>query len=90
MTNPQYLVNISWYPNRATGQTAVNIGGVTSSVPSYTGNYFIATMPEVRLGSYGESISSTGSTYGDALTNLLALAASASNTGLPPINNTRN
>jgi len=84
MTNPQYLVNISWYPVRATGQAAVYYGGVTSSVPTYSGGYYIASMPELR------GISSTGSTYADALNNLLLVAsASLYDGGYPPINNTR-
>jgi len=77
MTNPQYLVNISWYPSRASGQVAVNYGGVTSSVPTYSGGYFVSSMPEVRL-------SATGSTYVNALNNLLVIAASASDPGYLP------
>jgi len=78
MTNRRYLVNISWYPSTASGQVAVNYGGVTSSVPTYSGGYFVSAMPEVRL-------SATGSTYTEALNNLL-LAASAStyDGGYPP------
>jgi hypothetical protein len=84
MVDPKYLVNISWNPARATGQQLVNIAGVTQSVPSYTEGYFIASMPELK-------ISATGTSYPDALDNLLLVATSSSTIypGTPPLNNTR-
>jgi hypothetical protein len=82
MKNNKYLVNISWTAPYRTGMTAVSISGVTHSLPIYSGGYYIATMPEVR-------ISATGSTYESALNNLLIIASSSVNPGYLPINNTR-
>jgi hypothetical protein len=82
MLNPKYLVNISHVPNRANGQQLVNIGGVTQSVPTYSGEYFIASMPEIR-------ISATGSGYVDALNNLLIIASASSDNANGPLSNTR-
>jgi len=70
MTNPKYLVNISWYPG-STGQTLSNVGGVTQSMITHTDGYFVSAMHEVK-------IYASGSSYNEALNNLL-IAASASN-----------
>jgi hypothetical protein len=80
MDNPKYLINISFVPMAPNGQQLVGISGVTYSMPTYSGEYFIASMPEVR-------ISATGSSYTTALANLL-LIATASTTygpGHPPL-----
>lgn len=82
MTNPKYLINISWSMPYVSGMTAVSISGVTQSLPTYSGGYYIATMPEVR-------ISATGSTYETALSNLLIIASASSETGYPPLNTIR-
>lgn len=82
MTNPKYLVNISHVPSRANGQQLVNISGVTQSVPTYSSEYFIASMPEIR-------ISATGSGYVDALNNLLVVASASSDNAIGPLSNTR-
>lgn len=80
MENPKYLVNIYYQPLKASGQQLTSISGVTYSMPTYSGDYFIATMPEV-------SIIATGSSYGDALSNLLliATASSTEGPGHPPL-----
>ncbi len=78
MTNPKYHVNISHVPSRANGQIAVSISGVTQSVPTYSGEYFVASMPEVK-------VSATGSSYSDALTNLLAAVAPVADPGNGPL-----
>ena len=79
MDNPKYAINISYYPNSAIGQTLSNINGVTQSTWLYGGgDYFISSMPEA-------GISSTGSSYAGALTNLLAIAT-ASTTPAPSNN----
>jgi hypothetical protein len=82
MVNPKYLINISYAPSHVTGQQLVNIGGVTQSMPTYGPSYFIAGMPEVKL-------SATGSTYEDALDNLLIVVNAAPNTGNEPLGNIR-
>ena len=70
MDNPKYVVNISYQPKYVNGWQDVSISGVTHSTIKYDGDYFIASMLEV-------SLSATGSSYADALTNLLALTVSA-------------
>ena len=67
----RYLVNISHQPSYAIGQELVNIAGVTQSIPTYSNPFYIASMPEIK-------ISATGSSYTEALDNLLVIAASAS------------
>ena len=68
MENPRYYVNIAYVPNRLIGMTAVGINGVTQSIPYHGGgDFFQASMPEVRL-------YATGSTYADALDNLITLS----------------
>jgi hypothetical protein len=80
MDNPKYLINISFVPMRPVGQQLVGISGVTYSMPTYSGEYFVASMPEVR-------ISATGPSYTTALANLLiiATASSTQGPGLPPL-----
>ena len=69
MENPRYYVNIAYVPDTLIGMTAVSINGTTQSIPYHGGgNYFQASMPEVRL-------YATGSTYVDALNNLITLTA---------------
>lgn len=71
----RYLVNISHQPAYAKGQELVNIGGVTQSIPTYTDTFYVASMPEIK-------IAATGSSYEEALDNLL-IAASASSGNEP-------
>lgn len=71
MDYPKYQVNISYYPSRVSGQQLVNIAGVTQSMPTYQGGYYVAAMPEIK-------ISATGSNYTTALTNLLNIATASS------------
>jgi|688.fasta_scaffold345339_2 hypothetical protein len=84
MQNPKYLVNISHQPSRANGQQLMYINGVTSSFPSYSSEYFLASMPELK-------IAATGSTYQTALQNLLNIATASTffDSGNGPLNSTR-
>ncbi len=83
MTDPKYLINISYNPAHVNGQQEVSIGpGITASMPTYATASFVATMPEVK-------ISATGSTYEEALDNLLIVAATVPQPVNPPLNNTR-
>jgi hypothetical protein len=75
MDYPKFLVNISYVSPYPSGQRLINVNGVTSSINTYSGGYYIANMPNL-------SISATGSTYETSLSNLL-LAATSSNTGSP-------
>jgi hypothetical protein len=80
MQNPKYLVNIYYQPLQMTGQEKVSISGTTYSLPTYSGNYFVASMPEVK-------IVATGSSYNTALTNLLNIATASTTDypGYPPL-----
>lgn len=80
MDNPKYLINISVVPARPNGQQLVSISGVTYSMPTYSGEFFVASMPEVR-------ISATGSSYTQSLANLLliATASTTQSPGHPPL-----
>jgi hypothetical protein len=71
----RYLVNISHQPSYAKGQELVNISGVTQSIPTYSDPFYVASMPEIK-------IAATGSSYEEALDNLL-IAASASSGNEP-------
>ncbi len=77
MTNPTYQVHISYVAPKTTGVTPVSISGVTYSVPTQSGEYFVASMDYLN-------ISATGSDYRAALNNLLAIAT-ASTTPSPGV-----
>jgi hypothetical protein len=77
----KYYINVSYVPARVNGQQLVNIGGVTQSMPTYSGEYWVASMPEIRL-------TATGSSQTDAFTNLLVVAT-GSNPGTEPLSNVR-
>ena len=77
MTNPQYLVNISYVPmyrNGSVGVYATQSDGsslLVSQTNNYTGGYYAASMPEVK-------IYATGSSYVTALNNLMIIATASS------------
>lgn len=79
MTNPHYQVNISYvptYPNGVTGTystTTINgytYSALTSQSITYSGGWFVASMPEIK-------ISATGSSYTTALNNLMVIATAS-------------
>ena len=86
MTNPQFLVNIAYVPmyrNGSVGVYATQSDGSSLLVSQsivYSGGYFQASMPEIR-------IYATGSSYATALNNLMiiATASSTSDNGLRPL-----
>jgi hypothetical protein len=84
MDNPKYFVTISNVPSRPNGQQNVFLNGVTQSMHTYSGEYFLASMPELR-------ITATGSSYTTALDNLLliATASTTTNNGFPPLTDTK-
>ena len=82
MVNPTYLINIYYQNSVVNGQQLVNIGGTTQSVPSYSSSYFIASMPEVLL-------YATGSSYTNALSNLLIMASASPDPTNPPLSDKR-
>lgn len=82
MTDPKYTVNIFFEPSRINGQQPINIGGVTQSCPTYSDSYFVAYMPEIK-------VSATGSSYANALSNLLTAVSSVTNPGNGPLSNIR-
>lgn len=71
MDYPKYIVTISYSPNRPVSQQAISLNGTTQSVPVYSGEWYIASMPELK-------ISATGSDYTKALSNLLTIATASS------------
>lgn len=74
MTSPKYTVNIFYQRPMINGQQLVWIGtasGSTQSIPTYSSEYFVASMPEA-------SLAATGSSYETALSNLLILATASS------------
>lgn len=71
MDYPKYQVTISYSPNRPVSQQAIFLNGATQSFPVYSGEWYIASMPELK-------ISATGSDYSTALTNLLNIATASS------------
>lgn len=82
MTNPRYSVSIYYQTKSVNGQQLVSSGGVTYSIPTYSPEYFVASMPQIGLWA-------TGSTYQTALSNLLILAT-ASETPVDPPLDTKN
>jgi hypothetical protein len=76
MNYPKYNVNISYVPSVRSGMQFAQIAGETQSVPTYSSDYYVASMPEIKL-------SASGSTYNQALTNLINLATASSY--LPPV-----
>ena len=81
MTNPKYTVNIYYsspYRSGSIGATGAN--GLWETTPLYSGGYFVASMPEVR-------ISATGSTYADALTALLVVSTTTPDATQGPLKN---
>lgn len=85
MTNPQYQVTISYLPTYRSGRTGVyatqsdGSSLLISSSDVYSGGYFIALMPELK-------ISATGSSHTTALSALMAIATASTTygNGLPP------
>jgi hypothetical protein len=75
MDYPKYLVNISYVSPYPSGQREINVNGATTSINTYSGGYYVASMPKL-------SLSATGSTYETSLSSLL-LAATSSNNGDP-------
>ncbi len=70
MNNPKYNVNITYIPAATNGVINVSSGGVTYSVNTVAGSYYLATMAYAN-------ISATGSDYRSALNNLLILATAS-------------
>ena len=86
MTNPQYLVNISYVPTYRSGSVGIyatqsdGSSLLVSQSIVYKGGYYAASMPEVK-------IYATGSSYASALNNLMVIATASStpDNGLKPI-----
>jgi hypothetical protein len=74
MTNPKYQVNIYYVPMYKSGVTS------TPGVDLYSGGYFQANMPEIK-------IYATGSSHTTALAALMLIATASTtyDNGLPPL-----
>ena len=83
MTDPKYFINISYVPSQVNGSQLQFLSGATVSLPTYSVDYFRASMPEVN-------ITATGSSYTEALDNLLLIATSSTvDNGQNPLSNKR-
>lgn len=51
----KYLVNVSYVPPHFNGQQEVSVNGVTFSIPTYSGEYWVASAPELKLSATGSS-----------------------------------
>lgn len=81
MTNPKYTVNIYYSSPYRSGSTGtMSASGLYETLPVYSGGWFVASMPEVR-------ISATGSTYADALTALLVVSTTTPDAAQGPLKN---
>jgi hypothetical protein len=78
----KYNVNITYVPSVVSGRQEVSISGVTQSMISYSSEYYVASMPEVK-------ISATGSSYQTALSNLLTVAGNTTDPGNGPLSSVR-
>ena len=78
----KYNVNITYIPSAVSGRQEVSISGVTQSMISYSSEYYVASMPEVK-------ISATGSSYQTALSNLLTVASNTTDPGNGPLSSVR-
>lgn len=76
----KYNIYISYIPPHLNGQQEVSINGTTQSIPTYSSEYWVASIPEIKM-------TATGSSPSDALDNVLGL--SPSNTGDTPLSFTR-
>ena len=86
MDNSKYTVMITYqqpYRTSSTGASDGNGGWITS--PVYSGGYYVATIPELRM-------NATGSTHLAALNTVLAAATASTgpDTGMPPLESIRN
>ncbi len=70
MTNPKYLVNIYYQGEVRTGSIGASVSGTWITTPTFSGGWYVATMPEVGL-------YATGSSYVNALNALITVATSS-------------
>ena len=72
MTDPKYDIHISYVPPATVGLIGVYIDGLgeTQSVPYQSSEYYVATMNLAKIWA-------TGSSYTDALDNLLLIATAS-------------
>ncbi len=74
----KYYINVGYVPPVMNGQQKVLISGETQSMPTYSGEYWVASMPEVQL-------YATGSSREAAFNNLLAVATGSNPEGHEPL-----
>ena len=84
MQNTKYLINIYYQEQYRSGSSGSSVNGEWVTSPSFSGGWYVATMPEAKL-------FATSSTQVGALNALLAIATASTtpDTGYPPINSTR-
>lgn len=67
----KYHIMVTYMPSQQNGKEDVSINGVTQSVNTYSDEYWVASMPEIKL-------TATGSSQTEAFTNLIDLGNSSS------------
>lgn len=70
MTDPKYQVNIYYQELVRSGSSGASVNGVWLTSPTYSGGWYVATMPEV-------GIFATGSSYANALNALITIATAS-------------
>jgi len=78
MTNLTYHINIAWSPLITYPTNGTASGSFGAWKQNSYGGYYTAAMPEA-------GIFATGPDQSTALSNLLVIAGSASNPGMPPL-----
>lgn len=71
MDYPKFPVTIDYVKPFPDGQREISLNGATTSIPTYSGGFYVAKMAYVN-------IVATGSTYETSLSNLLTIATSSS------------
>lgn len=84
MDNSKYTVVITYEQPFRTGSTGALSNGSWITSPVYSGGYYVASIPELRM-------LATGSTHLAALNTVLAAATASTgpDTGMPPLESTR-
>ena len=85
MDNSKYTVMITYQQPYRTSSTGTSSNGSWITLPVYSGGYYVASIPELRM-------NATGSTHLAALNTVLAAATASTgpDTGMPPLESIRN
>lgn len=70
MIDPKYLVNIYYQEPVRNGSTGASVNGTWVTTPTFSGGWYVATMPEI-------GIFATGTSYVNALNALITIATAS-------------